>query len=235
MPETLKVQRVDEHPIWGACVFVEAVADDAEAVRDAYADASPAWPALHFAIATPAQLDAWHRLGFAQVHAYGMRVSGGEPFAVPGVSLRRGGPGDLDTAVRIDELIHEAQSAPPSYSSFRLDREEHRRTWSETLEADDVTYTIAERDGRTVGHVTLFPDPQHADALHLASTAVVPEVRGTGVGRVLTAFALEHAAERGFPYVRTNWRVTNLVASRYWPARGFELTHIRLVRRIPDV
>jgi hypothetical protein len=39
----------------------------------------------------------------------------------------------------------------------------------------------------------------------------------------------------GFDRVRTNRRVTNLVASRYWPARGFELTQIRLVRRIPDV
>jgi hypothetical protein len=29
--------------------------------------------------------------------------------------------------------------------------------------------------------------------------------------------------------------VTNLVASRYWPARGFELSHIRLVRRVPDL
>jgi hypothetical protein len=31
----------------------------------------------------------------------------------------------------------------------------------------------------------------------------------------------------------TNWRTTNLQASRYWPARGFEVARIRLVRRVP--
>ena len=40
-------------------------------------------------------------------------------------------------------------------------------------------------------------------------------------------------AEQGYARLRTNWRVTNLVASRYWPARGFALSHIRLVRRVP--
>jgi ribosomal protein S18 acetylase RimI-like enzyme len=235
MPETLKVQRFDEHPVWGDCVFIEALEDDAEAVRDAYTDAAPSWPPLHFAVAQPDRLDPWYRLGFAQMHAYGMRASGGEPFEVPGVSLRRGGTDDLETAMRIDNLIYEAQAAPPSYSSFQLDRDEHRQTWLETLEADDVTYMVAERDGRAVGHLTLYPDPNDDGALHLASTAVVPEERGTGVGRLLTAFALTHAAERGFERVRTNWRVTNLGASRYWPARGFELTHIRLVRRLPEL
>jgi ribosomal protein S18 acetylase RimI-like enzyme len=94
---------------------------------------------------------------------------------------------------------------------------------------------VAERNGRSVGHVTLYPDPEDDGALHLASTAVLPEARGGGVGRLLTSFALAHAAERGYPRLRTNWRVTNLVASRYWPARGFAIAHLRLFRRLPDL
>jgi ribosomal protein S18 acetylase RimI-like enzyme len=115
------------------------------------------------------------------------------------------------------------------------DQAEHRSDWLETLADDDVTYVVAERGGVPVGHATLPPDPSDDEALHIASTAVVPEARGAGVGRALTAFALRHAAERGLPRVRTNWRVTNLLASRYWPARGFEITHIRLFRRLPDL
>jgi ribosomal protein S18 acetylase RimI-like enzyme len=183
MPETLKIDRFDAHPVWGACVFLEALTDDGEAIRSAYAEGAPEWPPLHFAVARAdaAALDPWYRLGFAQMHAYAVRPAGGETVEVAGVQLRRGGP------------------------------------------------------ARAVGHVTLYPDPGDERALHLASTAVVTEERGSGVGRLLTAFALSHAAERGFDRVRTNWRVTNLVASRYWPARGFELTQIRLARRIPDV
>lgn len=237
MPETIKVTRLDDHAIWGACVFLEAQSDDAEAVRQAYAELAPGWPPLHFAVspATPAALDPWYRLGFAQMHAYGATASRVERFDVAGVELRPGGPADLETAMAIDLLIHRAQAEPPSYSGVTYDEREHRTTWLETLEADDVTYVLAERDGRAVGHATVYPDPHDDDALHLASTAVVPEERGTGVGRMLTAFALTHAAERGFARLKTNWRVTNLAASRYWPARGFELTHVRLVRRLPDL
>jgi ribosomal protein S18 acetylase RimI-like enzyme len=237
MTDALSVHRIDGHPIWGDCVFLKAQTDDAEAVREAYAQQAPGWPPLHFAVSPAAAeaLDPWYRLGFAQMHAYAARPSGAEPFELEGVTLRRGGVDDLETALRIDRLIYDAQAEPPSYSSHVPDEDEQRQTWLETLEADDVTYVVAERDGVPVGHVTLYQDPEDEAALHLASTAVAPEARGTGVGRLLTSFALAHAAERGYPRLRTNWRVTNLAASRYWPARGFELTHLRLVRRLPDL
>ncbi|MDX6480586.1 MAG: hypothetical protein QOG85_1096 [Gaiellaceae bacterium] len=235
MADVLKVERFREHSIWGDCVFVEALSDDAEEVRGAYAELSPQWPPLHFAIAKPDALDPWYRLGFAQMHAYGCRPSGGEAFDVPGVALRAGGPDDLETALEIDGLIAEAQAAPPSYSSFTEAPDSHRASWLETLEDDEVTYVVAERAGVAVGHATLYPDPHDPGALHLASTAVVPAERGTGVGRALTEHALAYAAERGYERMRTNWRVTNLEASRFWPKRGFEITHIRLFRRLPDL
>ena len=229
--------QMDEHPVFGACVFVEALVDDPETVRGAYAEQAPGWPPLHFAISKPTAeaLDPWYRLGFAQMHAYGAQPSGGEQIEVPGVTLRVGGADDLETAIRIDSLIYEAQAASPSYSSYELDEAEHRQTWTESLANDDVHYVVAERDGIAVGHATIYPDPEDSEALHLASTAVLPEARGAGVGLVLTSHARAYAAEQGFARLRTNWRVTNLGASRYWPARGFELTHIRLVRRVPDL
>ena len=233
----LKVLRVDDHSVFGACVFVEALVDDPETIRGAYAEQAPGWPPLHFAISKPAPeaLDPWYRLGFAQMHAYGARPSGGEQVDVPGVTLRAGGPDDLETAIRVDRLIYEAQADPPSYSSYELDEGEHRRTWAESLADGDLHYVVAERDGAPVGHATIYPDPEDEQALHLASTAVLPEARGAGVGLALTSHALAYAAEHGFARLRTNWRVTNLGASRFWPARGFEVTHIRLVRRLPDL
>jgi len=118
MPETLTIERFDEHPIWGACVFFTAQVDDAEAVRDAYAEAAASLPPLHFAVAEalPEALDPWYRLGFAQMHAYAARASGGEHFEVPGVTLRPGTVDDLETAMRIDRLIYDTQAAAPSFS-----------------------------------------------------------------------------------------------------------------------
>jgi ribosomal protein S18 acetylase RimI-like enzyme len=237
MADVLKVERFREHPIWGDCVFLEALTDDAEEVRGAYGELSPEWPPLHFAIAGPSfeSLDPWYRLGFAQMHAYGCQPSGGEPVDVPGLTLRTGGPDDLETAIRIDGLIEQAQAASPSYSSYREDPDKHRANWIETLAAEDVTYVVAERKGVAVGHATLYPDPTDPGALHLASTAVVPGERDGGVGRALTAHALAYAAGHGYERLRTNWRVTNLQASRFWPRRGFEITRIRLFRRLPDL
>jgi ribosomal protein S18 acetylase RimI-like enzyme len=237
MPGSITANVMDEHPVWGRCVFLEA-AGDAEAIREEYTRRADEWPPLHFAIVQPptdATLDPWYRLGFAQMHAYGMRESGGDRIAAPRVTIRRGGLDDLETAMGIDRLIHDTQAIAPSFSAVPLDDVTRRKDWVETLEDDAVWYFVAEREGAAVGHLTLYPDPHDDEALHVASTAVLPDARGGSVGLALTTHALAFAAERGHPRVWTNWRVTNLVASRYWPARGFRLMRLRLVRRLPEL
>jgi ribosomal protein S18 acetylase RimI-like enzyme len=225
-----------DNAYWGPHVFLEGTGT-AEEIRGAYARESADWPPLHFAIAeaTPEALDPWYRLGFYQMHAYGVRESGGERAPAPGVTIRRGGLEDVETALRIDHLIQEAQAVSPSYSAVAAEESPDRASWEETLAARDTSYFVAEDETGVVGHTTLYPDPVDAEALHLASTAVVPPARGRGIGVALTAHALAYTAEQGFPRLKTNWRVTNLGASRFWPARGFQLTHIRLARRLPDI
>jgi hypothetical protein len=95
---------MNDHPVWGECVFLEATGD-AEAIRGEYTER--------------------------------------------GVTIRR--PLDDDT---------------------------RRQDWVETLVGDDVWYSIAERDGAPVAHLTLYPDPHDDKALHIASTAVrrLPEL-----------------------------------------------------------
>jgi hypothetical protein len=150
----IAVQHSD-HPIWGPCVFLEAEGEP-EQIRDEYAREAPGWPLLHFAIARPDGLEPWYRLGFAQMHAYGKRESGAERLELPDVTIRRGGPSDLETAIRIDLVIHDAQATTPSFSSFELDEATHRSDWEETLAGDDVAYFVAERGGRPVGHTTIY-------------------------------------------------------------------------------
>jgi ribosomal protein S18 acetylase RimI-like enzyme len=232
---SITVQHGD-NSYWGLHVFLEG-SGEAEEIRGAYARESADWPPLHFAIAaaTPEALDPWYRLGFAQMHAYGVRESGGEYVPAPGVAIRRGGPEDIEIALRIDGLIAEAQAVSPSYSAVAAEESPDRASWEETLAAEDTAYFVAEDAAGVVGHATLYADPVDAEALHLASTAVVPAARGRGIGVALTTHGLVYTADQGYPRLKTNWRVTNLRASRFWPARGFQLTHIRLVRRLPDL
>jgi GNAT superfamily N-acetyltransferase len=58
-------------------------------------------------------------------------------------------------------------------------------------------------------------------------------VRGGGVGLRLTQAAFAWARARGHDVIVTDWRVTNLLSSRFWPARGFRTTFLRLYRSIP--
>ena len=49
----------------------------------------------------------------------------------------------------------------------------------------------------------------------------------------LTEGSFAWARERGHRTMVVDWRVTNLLSSRFWPARGFRETFLRLYRHIP--
>jgi GNAT superfamily N-acetyltransferase len=237
--------REAENEVWGRHVLVDRAghaAGDAELARDLFAAAAERWSArgaqryLVNVPSLPERLDPWYRLGFAQMHQDAIRETGGGPAPAAGVSIRQGGRDDVDLAVRVDRQIAEVQTLSPSF--FELLPHDQRDAWLETLEAEDVTYLVAERDGEPVGHATLYPPGPDfgtpADAIYLASTATLPEARGFGAGLTLVAHALGWAEEAGFGAMVTNWRVTNLLASRFWPARGFRSTYVRL-HRAPGV
>jgi GNAT superfamily N-acetyltransferase len=219
-------------------------AADGEILRDLYATAAETWVAAgverHFANVPVGGewLEPWYRLGFAQMHVAALRASGGDGADPPaGVTIRRGGPDDIETAaVPLNQLIMALQAASPSFLPVPLTVEEERADWAATFEDPDAAYFVAEQDGRVLGHSLLYPaDPEFGtppDAVYLASTATVPEVRGSGVGIALTSHVLAWAREAGYGAVATNWRVTNLLASRFWPARGFRPTFVRLVRAL---
>jgi GNAT superfamily N-acetyltransferase len=72
--------------------------------------------------------------------------------------------------------------------------------------------------------------PDNAGFLGFA--AVLPEARGTGAGRAVGEAVLGWAGEAGYRSVVTDWRVTNLLSSRAWPALGFRPTFFRLHRLV---
>ena len=54
-----------------------------------------------------------------------------------------------------------------------------------------------------------------------------------GVGLALTAHAFAWAYEQGFESMTVDWRMVNLLASRFWPNRGFRPQYLRLYRAVP--
>lgn len=221
-----------------------AVEGDAEHARDLYAAAAARWvEAGHSAhtVFVPAGdtalVDAWFRLSFGASAVLATReTTPEEPFEA-GVTLRPGTPDDFGSAARLELALFESMQPSPSFSGLTLQSvDETEAEWR----GDDFSayeLFVAERDGRIVGHVVLYHRPPDlrvpADAIDLGQASVEPEARGTGVGRALTAHALTWAHEHGHPTMTTDWRMTNLWASRFWPKRGFRPTFLRLYRSIP--
>jgi hypothetical protein len=49
----------------------------------------------------------------------------------------------------------------------------------------------------------------------------------------LGGWELSKATSQGYTAMTTDWRMSNLAASRFWPRRGFRETHLRLYRSLP--
>jgi predicted N-acetyltransferase YhbS len=236
---------------WGPNVWVETpghAVEHPEDLRDLYAAAATRWfdegRLRQYALAPAtddALLDAWWRLGFGQQHAYGIQEV---PEATWPEATRLAGEGDVDALVELSPLLVEHQAQAPVFGIGlpRETPEEIRAEILEDLPKAEIGDLVYERDGRIVASFQLVPvelssvhsglaRPEGAALLGWAATD--PSVRGSGAGRALTEAGFAWARERGHEVMVTDWRVTNLLASRFWPARGFRTTFLRLYRHVP--
>jgi GNAT superfamily N-acetyltransferase len=218
---------------------------EAELVRDLYAAAAGAWVdaglTRHFVFAPnlPELVDPWFRLSFGASAALAARETAPEPAVDAVVVVRDSTPEDALAAARLDRSMTESMLPSPSFSRHDPDEESAIvEEWSDTWERPETYHHfVAERDGGVVGHLLLYRRPADlrvpADSIDLAQASTRPSERGTGVGVALTNHALRWAYEHGYPTMVTDWRMTNLLASRFWPKRGFRTSFLRLYRSIP--
>jgi GNAT superfamily N-acetyltransferase len=217
---------------------------DREAVRDLYAAAAQRWVdeghAQH-AVFVPSHdeelVDAWFRLSFGGSAVLALRETGPEEPFDGGVSIRQGTEGDFDECARLEVEMGAAMLPSPSFSNIELQSpEEAAAEWHEEG-LDKYELFVAEREGRILGHILLYRRPPDLrvprGSIDLAQASTYPEARGTGVGRALTAHVISWAHENDYPVMTTDWRMTNLWASRFWPKRGFRVAFLRLYRSIP--
>jgi GNAT superfamily N-acetyltransferase len=236
---------------WGPNVWVDSAGyavEEAEDIRDLYAAGAARWVdegRMRQYVMTPAAntaaVDAWFRLSFGQQHAHGIRE-------VPDVSwppgVRLAETEDLDALVELSPLLVEHQARAPVFGIGlpRESAEEIRAVILEDLANPDFGNLMAEQDGRIVGAFQLVPAelsgthvsvarPEGAVLLSWAATR--PDIRGSGVGVALTNAGFAWAREHGYTTMVTDWRETNLLASRFWPRRGFRRSFLRLYRSIP--
>jgi GNAT superfamily N-acetyltransferase len=242
---------------WGASMWVEGAGHavreaEADVVRDLYGSLAGGWvdagmnrhtvivPAMDVAL-----VEAWFRSGFGQQHIHGIREPSapGESVVVPeGMTLRKVERRDIEPLGQLDLALYDHQRASPVFSMLApATLDEQVASWAEDIDDQRFYNVVVERDGQVVGGATgcsIEVSSEHRGIVrptragYLGFAAVLPEARGVGVGRVLGEAILVWSRDEGYPVVVTDWRETNLLSSRAWPALGFRPLFRRLHRAI---
>ena len=149
---------------------------------------------------------------------------------------------DIEELVAIGPLLSRHQTRTPVFSSVaEQTADEVRADVSDDFATEGVANLVYEAEGRIVGDFFVCPielSSAHAGlarppgASFLGFAVTHPDVRGSGAGLALTDASFAWARDHGYDTMVTDWRVTNLLSSRFWPKRGFRTTFLRLHRWI---
>jgi ribosomal protein S18 acetylase RimI-like enzyme len=241
-----------DQAVWGANGWVEHAghaASDPEDVRDLYAAVAQGWVdagrTRHFAMVPASDaglVDAWFRLSFGQQQVYAVREV--DTTASWPAGVRHAEARDVDAIIALVPLLQEVQDRAPTFAHRLVedDPAELRADIEEEIAAESTASLVAEVGGRIVGSFIVVPVENSSSVAgllrppgecYLAWAATHPAVRGTGTGLSLMRAADAWAHQAGYSAMTVDWRGANLLASRFWPRRGFRPAFLRLSRSIP--
>jgi GNAT superfamily N-acetyltransferase len=223
-----------------------------ELYRDLYARAAEVWlegGCFCHHVLSPACLQAelatWFDTGFGKEQAYAVRALSRADAAVPpqapdGIGIRRAEPADAGALREVAHLIARHQTGAPVWAAMTPEYLTGLSDGYEEASSDETaTFFLALRDGRILafqGYYRAVPAAEELftpdDCVELSVAATLPEERGRGLMRLLTAHGFAAAYAAGYRACVADWRTTNLRASRFWPACGFQPTAYRLTRRM---
>lgn len=188
-------------------------------------------------------LDAWFRLGFAYEQVHGIRnISETDELkhVHPELHIRLANKDDEEKIRELATVIMEHQAKSPVFApGFTEERVDYQDGYAELIEDESTTFWLAIHKNEIVGFQVYIPVETSDDNLlalesciSLVVGATIEASRGMGVGAALLHNGLAHAKENGFTKCETDWRMTNLESSRFWPKNGFKPIVHRLVRHI---
>jgi ribosomal protein S18 acetylase RimI-like enzyme len=218
-------------------------------VRLLYAKASEVWVnqgCLYHSLYIPLGQDNYYQallhLGFhiEQVHAVLPMNQYQHLDTKNPIAIRQANDNDRELLGKMSRIIIDDQIQSPVYLRITDAMIQKRKKAFETLvDEDDVIVLIAEKDNQGLGY---FDFEYLSNALmvpnktiELCVAGVFEAFRGLGVGKALMNHSHELLKNKGFKYIKTDWKVSNISASNFWPKCGFKPMVYRMVRVIDKI
>jgi GNAT superfamily N-acetyltransferase len=195
------------HPQWNNG-DVTALDADLEGAREFYARRGVPW-----GVRVPCELPWPHGRKLFAKRLMGLEATRFRPSAgVPGLTVRRAGPEDLDAVLGVD------------CAAFAADAAEERPWIEPHLEtANGVETALAELGGEPVATAyALRSDGRAGPCLSLAGVAVLPRARGRGLGAAVSSWLLERGFGQGAELAHLHPDTD--AAARLYARLGFEET-----------
>ncbi len=217
-----------------------------ELIRKLYAKVSDAWLKqdcfMHYVIVplgNHTYFEALQNLSFyiQQVHGV-MNLEEYRPFTqVSDADVRIAGKGDREKMGRLSGIIQSYQNMAPVFKPILPEvAVDIKSRYENIVEDDDLTVLLAEKDEEELGfqiYETVASDLMIPDnGAELSVAGIYPCQMGNGIGKKLMNEGCVLMSARGLHHVITDWRITKLASSTFWPKCGFKPVAYRMIRHI---
>lgn len=188
--------------------------------------------------ADDAAVQVWFALGFGREMVWGVRPLEPLPSRSREFLIRRATPGDLGALSDLYLQLARFHSRPPAFSALLLDYPGLMHELLRLLEDDSSPVWLVLDGARPLAMLAAQPGQRSFLAartdsgMFISDAFTLESARFGGAGSALLGESFAWAREQGYDVCTVGWSSQNLVASRFWPARGFRPTFYRLQRRI---
>jgi ribosomal protein S18 acetylase RimI-like enzyme len=222
---------------------------DQQLYRQMYAVIGDKWVRndvfYHFAHVTAGDRELqelWFDMAFGREQAHGaMNFSEATIKNVPqgDIVIRESTDDDEEIFRQMATWITRFQTGTPIFAP--VDQKfltEQTQSYVEFTHDKDKRMFLAFRGDKLVAYQAYRPtEDDDADMMCLREAqdilgATAPDERGTGIGRILTEYAIKQMQAAGHEVTTCDWRCANPLSSRFWTGMGYKPTHYRLVRRM---
>jgi GNAT superfamily N-acetyltransferase len=220
--------------------------ESGELIRKLYAEVSKLWINYgcftHYVLVPTGDhrfVDAFQRLSFGleQVHGILDISSYQKGIHNESVSIRMGTNNDREVIGSMSDIILSYQNDSPVYAIALPETViDIRKGYQGIANDEEVFLLLAEFNGQSAGFQAYWPIGSHLmvpdKTFELSVAGTVPTFIGNGVGTALMNEAVRLLEEKGVKYIITDWRISNLASSLFWPKCGFVPLYQRMQRTL---